>query len=252
MNLLHAHIRNQMPSAFVATQHSWKPMELGEKVEQRLCRIDPAFPRQSITFVLFDEGQDTYSDFLFWNAFIKEVGNGVYPYYRVILFCSYGSPSSQPLEYDIGSPPGLRAAARISLRPVEGVSPGILLQWSEFLEVVSRSERPLTIHPDLLNLIFIWTVGHVGAVVELLRLISYLVSCLVSPNCTSLLFLLPRRYQRHAMGNRLRYKTFMMKIPFISSYDALTGEPLNAVFLGHFHQTSWHFLEPYSKTANLK
>ena len=91
MTLLHAHIRNQMPSAFVATQHSWKLMESEWVVERRLRKIDPAFPRQSITFLLFDEGQDSYSDTLFWNAFIKEVGNAIYPYYRVILFCSYGT-----------------------------------------------------------------------------------------------------------------------------------------------------------------
>jgi len=52
MTLLHAHIRNQMPSAFVATQHSWKLMESEWVVERRLRKIDPAFPRQSITFLL--------------------------------------------------------------------------------------------------------------------------------------------------------------------------------------------------------
>jgi len=80
----------------------------------------------------------------FWNAFIKEVGDGIYPYYLVIMFCSYGSPSSHPVDYDIGTPHGLRASARISLWPVEEVSPEILLQWSEFLEVVSRTptKRP--------------------------------------------------------------------------------------------------------------
>jgi len=161
------------------------------EVIQRLQKIDPAFPRQSITFLLFDEVQDSYGDPLFWNAFLKEAGDGIYPYYRVILFCSYGTPSSHPVEYEIGSSAGLRGAARISLWPV-GSSPGILLQESEFLEVVSHFERPVYVHPDLLSLIFFWTVGHVGAVVELLRLISYLVSCLVSSNCLSLI-LLPRR-----------------------------------------------------------
>jgi hypothetical protein len=136
------------------------------------------FPqRDSIAFLLFDDGQDTYCDPYLWNSFIKEVGDGKYPYYRVVMFCSYGSPSSQPVSYKIGTPPILHAAARISLRPVEGGSSiGILLQWSEFLEVVSRSERPLNVHPDLLSMVFDWTVGHVGAVVELLRQISYTVS----------------------------------------------------------------------------
>jgi len=95
------------------------------------------------------------------------------------------------VEFDIGSsPPGLRPAARISLWPVKGLSPGVLLQWSEFLEVVSRSERLINVHPDLLRLIFDWTVGLVGAVIELLRLISHLVCLsgqllLVSYFCSS-------------------------------------------------------------------
>ena len=94
------------------------------------------------------------------------------------MFCSYGSPSSRPVSYDFGTPPILHAAARISLWPVEGGSSiGLFLQWSEFMEVVSRFERPLNVHPDLLSMVFDWTVG---AVVELLRLIS--VSHVFGPN----------------------------------------------------------------------
>ena len=63
--------------------------ELAVVVTQRLQKIYPAFPQKSITFLLFDKGQDSYGDPLFWNTFIKEVGDGIYPYYRVILFCSY-------------------------------------------------------------------------------------------------------------------------------------------------------------------
>jgi len=40
------------------------------------------------------------------------------------------------------------------------------------MEVASKAEGKLNLHPDLLDLIFIWTVGHVGAVVELLRILS--------------------------------------------------------------------------------
>jgi len=40
---------------------------------------------------------------------------------------------------------------------------------------------PLKVHPDLLSLIFNWTVGDVGAVIELLRVISYLVSLSCQP-----------------------------------------------------------------------
>jgi len=63
----------------------------------------------------------------------------------------------------------------VSLWPrVESI--GILLKRSEFDEVVSRFKRPLNLHPDLLDLIFDWTVGHAGAVIEMLRVISYQVS----------------------------------------------------------------------------
>ena len=199
-----------MPSAFVATQHSWNSTvsESESEVQRRLRIADPAFPRQSITFLLIDEGQDTYSDPIFWNSFIKEVGDGIYPYYRVILFCSYGSPSSHPVDYDIGSPPVLRATARISLWPVEGKSPGILLQWSEFVEVVSLSERPLNVHPDLLNLIFDWTVGHVGAVIELLRLISYLVSLSCQPQLLGSLISAPQKVSQTRHGEPFTVQDF--------------------------------------------
>lgn len=59
---------------------------------------------------------------------------------------------------------------------------GILLKCFEFDEVVSWFEHPLNLHPDLLDMIFDWMVGHVGAVVEMLHVISYQVS-LSSKNC---------------------------------------------------------------------
>jgi len=80
MTLLHAHIVDQLPLAVVKIVHSWKRIESNQVFDQRLREIDPAFPRRdSLAFLLFDEGQDSYSDDLFWNAFIKEVGDGIYP-----------------------------------------------------------------------------------------------------------------------------------------------------------------------------
>ncbi|KAF8232682.1 hypothetical protein L208DRAFT_1360846 [Tricholoma matsutake] len=176
MNLLHSYIHKKLPSAFVNTQESWPPKESGPSQQQRLRQVDPAFPRpDGLAFLLFDEGQDSYDDHLLWNGFLKGVGDGFYPWYHVILFCSYGSPSSRPVPHDIGTPLALCDAARISLWPREGLeeSIGILFKRSEFDEVVSRFERQLSLHPDLLDLIFDWTVGHAGAVVEILRMISY-------------------------------------------------------------------------------
>ncbi|KIL58917.1 hypothetical protein M378DRAFT_15182 [Amanita muscaria Koide BX008] len=176
MHLLHAYILKQFPSALVYTKHSWPgPTESDSLLRKRLRELDPGFPRRNgTTFLLFDEGQDLYDDDLLWSFFFKEV-NGVYNRYRVVLFCSYGSPSSRPVPYRIGTRLVLRDAARISLWPREG-SIGILLKRSEFDQIVSlyeRYEHKLDLHPDLQDLIFDWTVGHVGAVVAMLRVISY-------------------------------------------------------------------------------
>ena len=180
MNLLYAFILEQAPSAFVNTQHSWpQGQSWGPLLNDRLQLVDPSFPRQDgLAYLLFDEGQDSYEDDILWNNFFKGVVDGGFSCYRVILFCSYGSPSSCPVPHHIGSPLVLREAARISLWPQQGSegSIGILLNRSEFEEVVSLFERPLNLHPDLLDLIFEWTVGHVGAVVEMLRVISYQVN----------------------------------------------------------------------------
>ena len=204
MKLLHAFILKHAPTAYVNTQHSWpKGESLGNVFYERLRAMDPAFPRQDgLAYLLFDEGQDLYEDDMLWNRFFKEVVGSNHSCYRIILFCSYGSPSSQPVPYRRGTPLVLRQVARISLWPQQGLdgldgSIGILLNRSEFDEVVSRFERSLVhLHQDLLDLIFGWTVGHAGAVVEMLRVISYQVSLCskshVSLSCSCLLTLFPR------------------------------------------------------------
>jgi len=178
MSLLHAHILEQDPEASVYASHTW-PQETHQSdtsLNLRLREVDPAYPRANgLTFLLFDEGQDTYGDAALWNTFLKGVSDGLFSHYRVILFCSYGSPSPRPVSYRIGAPPILRDAARIYMWPTER-SIGMLLNRKEFDEVVSRFYRPLNLHPNLRDLIFDWTVGHAGAAVELLRLVSYQVS----------------------------------------------------------------------------
>jgi len=177
MELLHSHILEQSPSAFVYTRRTWPGRKEAEQSDwaltKRLKDVDPLYPRRhGLAFLLFDDAQDTYEDQILWNIFFKGVGDGRYHCYRVILFCSYGSPSARPVLHHIGTPLLLRDAARISLWPREG-SIGILLKRSEFDEVVSRFEHPINLHPELLDLIFDWTVGHAGAVIEMLRVISY-------------------------------------------------------------------------------
>lgn len=125
--------------------------------------------------MLFDEGQDSYSDEYLWNTFFKGVQGGHFKDYRVILFCSYGSPSARPVSYKVGTPLTLHVSARVSLWPSKhSIEPiGLLLTRAEFNEVVARHERKLNLHPDLLDHFFHLTVGHVGAVIDLLRITSY-------------------------------------------------------------------------------
>jgi hypothetical protein len=175
MNLLHAFILEQEPSAIVIAQTSWPPAGSGLSLDECLQLVDPAFPSgDDLTYLLFDEGQESYQDQSLWNDFFKRVCDRDYNHYRVVLFCSYGSPSSHPVCHDIGTPLSLHHAARISLWPREGLegSIGMLLTRSEFDEVVSRFKYPLNLHPDVLEMIFGWTVGHVGAVIEMLHIIS--------------------------------------------------------------------------------
>jgi hypothetical protein len=144
----------------------------------------------------------------------------------------------------------------VSLWPREG-SIGILLKHSEFDEVVSLYEHPLNLHPDLLDLIFDWKVGHAGAVIKILCVISYQVSPSskhhVSLSYLCLLTLFPREYQKHNVGCSSQWKPFMLKTPLITSYGHSVAELLNVAFLwlqsSRISQTWWHCLETCSNMA---
>jgi hypothetical protein len=177
-HLLHNHIIKNDCQASVISLTSWfkDPQQSPFHLTERLLALDPAFPRtDGITFLLLDDGHDSYDDFVLWSIFLKSVHDGIYPQYRVILFCSYGSPTSRPVSYNIGTQLVLRDAALISLWPGER-SIGLLLNRPEFDELVLRFKHPLKLHPHLLDLIFDWTTGHAGAVHEMLEQIWYLVS----------------------------------------------------------------------------
>ena len=176
MDLLHGHILERLGAAtavFVANLWPHAPLQTAPDLDKRLRAVDPMYPRykdNSPVFLLFDEAQATYGDGILWNDFFKGVADR-HTIYRVVLFCSYGSHTSPPVTQVVGTPLCLRPIARVSLSrtDVEG-SVGILLERSEFDEVISRFEQPMKLHPDLQNLIFTYTDGHVGAVVELLRM----------------------------------------------------------------------------------
>ena len=122
----------------------------------------------------------TYEDQHLWNTFFKRVHDGLLRSHA-ILFCSYGSPSASPLDYRRGMPPLLRSAARVSLWHEKHFI-GLLLNPTDFNEFVAgytnKPERKLPLDPKLHDHFYGLTGGHVGAVVELLHLVSYQVSLL--------------------------------------------------------------------------
>ncbi|KAK2467974.1 hypothetical protein APHAL10511_000269 [Amanita phalloides] len=175
MLLLVAHIKRIEPSAFVYRFSSWKHESSSESVIQGINHL---YSKQGgPAFLFFDDAQDTYDDEYLWSQFFKNVADGIGHYY-VVVFCSYGNPTARPVDTKYGTPPVLRSAALITLWPKKQANGretnGLFLDRQEFNNVVERhsSNNLSKIHSDLSQLIFDWTNGHVGAVVELLNLIS--------------------------------------------------------------------------------
>ena len=145
------------------------------------------------------------------------------------------------MEYKIGVPPTLAEAARI-ISLWLGQSPiGLLLNWPEYMDVVSRSVRLLNLHPDLLVLIFHLTAGHVGAVIGLLHMISYLVSLSCQLQSPESLNSAPQKVTDVRRGQQLTVQDFYAEFPLHILVEALTGELLDAasprVLNSRFNQT---------------
>ncbi|KAF8638655.1 hypothetical protein AX17_002036 [Amanita inopinata Kibby_2008] len=168
LHLLHQRIRQDYPEAFIRRFFSWPRSTENLGISDRLRNLDPEYPRNQISFLLLDDGQDTYWDDLLWNGFLKDVyAQGTK--YRVVAFCSYGSSASEAFEPPRGTPPVLHQAARFSLWQDSGSMGGLLLRPNEFKEVVTRFD-PLCRKLDqgLQDHIYAWSGGHVGATTELL------------------------------------------------------------------------------------
>ena len=166
--LLHHHIRQFFPQAFIRYYNDWPQNPTGS-LDGRLLGMDPHYPREQITFLLLDDAQDSYSDFDLWNIFLKSV-QGAYTNYRAVLFCSYGSHSGGSA-LARGTPPVLRRAACFDLWNTFN-SPGLLLSRQELDDVVKRYD-PLCakFSESLRDRIYTWTAGHAGAVTDLLSFI---------------------------------------------------------------------------------
>jgi hypothetical protein len=167
LKLLNALIYSREPLAPVEVINSW---QLDKDSTERFQAHN-----NTETYLLFDNGEDTYLDGPLWNAFFKNI---TMTKYYVVLFCSHGSPSDSPVITDsqVVAPLVLLQAARMSLWP-SAQSAGVLLTRTEFDEVVERFPKKICLHPILQQEIFEWTNGHIGAITELLEKIAQQVCC---------------------------------------------------------------------------
>ena len=172
LHLLWAHIIKKEPRAKVHRIVGWQE-EASINIDKRLSDRIPGYPAKTTTCLLFDNAECTYWDKSLWESFFKSHKD--LDYYRIVLFCSYGSAGFQPLAYDPGTPMNLQLAARVSLAPDEESkdefgSIGLLLSRDEFDDIINRlPEHGLA--SDLQDHIFLQTGGHVGAVADILQVI---------------------------------------------------------------------------------
>jgi hypothetical protein len=170
-NLLHRHLKKQNVRAY--TIQGWKT---GGHYKQKLQEICGDFHPTHPTCLLFDEGQDTYRDHDLWNHFFKQIrsmGN-----MHVVLFCCYGSSSSQIVAPthgsniieppDSGTPDVFAEQQRLSLLPTTDTPLGLFMSDCEFEEFLRRYPHPLNIADDVKREILKWSAGHVGGIEYLL------------------------------------------------------------------------------------
>lgn len=146
----------------------------------------PPFDPLRNNFLLFDNAHETYWDGPLWKNFFKDTiqgGQGVF----VALFCSYGSPTTWSADYDHGTSLILDSRARISLTAHyddasdSGYLPiGLLFSREEFDETVDRfrdcDRSFIFVDKELRETLFEWTMGHAGAIGDLLDKLCIVVS----------------------------------------------------------------------------
>jgi hypothetical protein len=186
MELLHAHILSKDPTAIVEVIKGW-PVETGIEIEDRMIRRIKTFPFDDPCnhYLLFDNAHDTYWDGLLWETLFKDNVQRHRSGPFAILFCSYGSPTTQPVDHETGTPLCLPCDARVSLTPSNtttlAFSPiGLLFSREEFNEAIERHKDAdrtiIRLDQALQDMLFEWTMGHAGAVGDLLFKLTHLVS----------------------------------------------------------------------------
>jgi hypothetical protein len=178
MELFHAYILSKDRNAVVEVIKRWRKepgTEIKDRIRKRIKTYPFAGPHNH--YLLFDNAHSTYWDVSLWEDLFKDIVqhrlNGPF----AILFCSYGNPNSQPVTGETVTPLSLPPLARVSLIPSVTDNPflppiGLLFTRKEFNEALERykdADRSIIrLDQGLRDLLFEWTMGHAGAVGDLL------------------------------------------------------------------------------------
>ena len=126
------------------------------------------------TIFIFDEAQMSYEDPSLWSEFFKNIE--AYDDLFAIAFASYGNPTSC---LSIKSTPfSVSDSQRVTLHPVDhgdGLGAvGLLFSRTEFDDLVRKqfSSSEHYFHPSFFDAVFDLTGGHVGAIYDLLEIVT--------------------------------------------------------------------------------
>ena len=121
---------------------------------------------------IFDEVQMTYGDMGLWNTLFKPISdNPSTLHHHIIIFMSYGSPTRINAP---GTPMHIKQPQMVTLVPIDhhdGLEAvGLYLTWPEFEEIINL--RKYSFDPACLDFIFRISSGHMGAVIDVINVIS--------------------------------------------------------------------------------
>ncbi|KAE8378205.1 hypothetical protein BDV26DRAFT_261958 [Aspergillus bertholletiae] len=161
----------------VDPEYSWDA--LYTVLRQRYPDLSPSnLPDKDVVMIL-DEAQGSYDDPDFWNDIIKSISDNPLKYkLRIILFCSFGSPSTGVEKSNRYTPVNIPRRQRITLTPQsdeESPQIGLFYTESEFNDVLSRIVRHefpnlvVNIDDEAKRYVFSFTNGHPGGVTETIR-----------------------------------------------------------------------------------
>lgn len=140
--------------------------------------VEPHTLTDANVVFIFDEAQQSYNDPDLWLGIIKtQSGGDAGP--KICLFSSYGSPTTGPTQYPLGSTPiQFGPSQRISITPSHFAENGrvcLFYSQEEFEDVVSRRCSDPTskfeLDPVARKYLYSITNGHPGATTALLKFI---------------------------------------------------------------------------------